>query len=477
MRDNRASTDRHEGPGQTPGYISGSVSMDQNAPQNDTAAAADILNTSAATCRSLERAAVRDLQARKRAEYRQQNAEDSARIDHLRHERNARVDELDRQARATQAAYELAVGEQRTPWIDAHDETVVARRVSRAALAAARKDGNAADRAALEKLRVAHRAAQESFAAEASALTATREMAFCELRSAWNEARGRVGDAKRTMKARLKELRRANAAERPARTEAEAHARKERVVSSEARWDAARKANLVYAATTVELRDAERSHAPASRIEELRTLKHAQRLEAEHLEHEARAADLAVADALYTEQQRISSEAAFAKAQARDPWLDERQKSAIEKRKARSAMRDFRNESRSENQAAWDDLRARRNAESEAYENAVRAIYAARGARDAKLRDDYLEKRDRECHIRKQAKAAARAYAREHRGEHAAALECIRKQKVAAQEAFRQAVNTINCTRGVERAEERANVRSIANDILRSYQQARDATA
>ena len=447
--------------------------MEQIESQDGTRAA----HTGSAARRSLERAAVRDLQARKRAIYRQQNAEDSARIDHLRHERNAQVERLDQQAWDARAAYEIAVGEQRVPWIDAHDETVVAHRAARKALAAARKDGNAADQAALEKLRVAHRAAQDSFAAEANELTTTREMALCELRSAWNEARGRAGDAKRTMKARLKELRLANAAERPARVAAETHARQERNASSEARWDAARKANLVYAATAVELRDAERSHAPAARIEELRTLKHAQRLEAEHLEHEARSADLAAADALYAEQQQASSETAFAKAQARGPWLDERHASAVEKRKARTAVRAFRSQTRAENQAAWDDLRARRNAENEAYVNAVRAIYAARGARDADLRDEYLEKRDQERRIRKESKTAAHAYARAHKAEHVALLERIRKQKVAAQESFSQAVNAINRQRGVERAEERAEVRSIADDILQSYQQTRDAMA
>lgn len=448
--------------------------MDQNESHNDTAGAAEVQgfspNTESAARRSLERAAVRDLHTRKREVYRQQDADDRTHIDHLRHERNRAIESLDQQAWDARAAYELAAGEQRLPWIDAHEKTVLARRAARKALAAARKDGNAADRAELERLRVAHREAQEAFNAEASTLTTTRELALCELRSAWNEARGRAGDAKHAMKKHLKELQGARAAERPARLAAESQARHERNSSSEARWEAARKANLAYAATTVELRDAERNHAPAAQIDELRTRKHAQRVEAEHLEHVARSTDLAVADKLFADQQRASSEAAFATAEARGPWLSERHESAVEKRKARTAIRDFRSRTRDEEKAARDSLRERRNAENEAYVEAVRAIYAARGTRDAALRDEYLERRDQERHIRKEAKAAVRAYKQAHKADHVALLERIRKQKVAAQEAFSQAVQTINRQRGVERAEERAEVRAIADDILQSYQ-------
>ena len=47
--------------------------------------------------RSLERAAVRDLKARKRSDYRQQNQADTARIDQLRRQRNEQVERIDRQ--------------------------------------------------------------------------------------------------------------------------------------------------------------------------------------------------------------------------------------------------------------------------------------------------------------------------------------------------------------------------------------------
>lgn len=424
--------------------------------------------------RSLERAAVRDLKRRKRADYRKQDAEDVRRIDYLRHERNRKVEALDQQAWNTRSSFELSVAEQRVPWIDAREEAAVAKRAARKALADSRKEHNAADRAAIEKLRVAHRAAQEEFDAEARSITLAHELALCDLRTEWNEARGRTDDAKRVMKAELKELRRANATERPERIASETHARQERAAASEARWDAARKANLAYAASVVELRDAERSHASAERLETLRATRSKLRKKAEHLEAEARSHDLATADAVFDERREASSAAIFTKARIRDAWLSGRHEGKIEKSKARKAMSSYRSSSHGSEEAARADLRARRNAEGDAYNDAVQAVYAARGIREAALRDDYLEKRDQERRIRKEAKAAARQAAREQRAAHHAELERIRKQKVAAQESFSQDVETINRARGVERAEERAAVRSIADDILAAYEAARD---
>lgn len=446
----------------------------QDTVANEAGASPEAAAPTGRTRRSLEWAAVRDLKRRKRADYRKQDAEDAQHIDHLRHERNQQVDALDQQAWDARSSFELLVAEQRVPWIDAHDEAVVAKRAARKALAASRKEHNAADRAAIEKLRVAHRAAQEEFDAEARSITLAHELALCDLRTEWNETRGRTDDAKRTMKAELRELRRTNATERPERVAAETHARQERTAASEARWDAARKANLAYAASVVELRDAERSHASAERLEALRATRSDLRQKAERLEAEARSHDLATADAVFDERREASSAAIFTKARIRDAWLSGRHEGKIQKSKARKAMNSYRSSNHGSEEAARADLRARRNAEGDAYNNAVQAVYATRGIREAALRDDYLEKRDQERRIRKEAKAAARQSAREQRAAHREELERIRKQKVAAQESFSQDVETINRARGVERAEERAAVRSIADDILAAYEAARD---
>ena len=422
--------------------------------------------------RSLERAAVRDLKARKRSDYRQQNQADTARIDQLRRQRNEQVERIDRQIHELRAAYGVSASEHRVPWIDALDEAAVARRAARRALTETRRAENPADRAAIEALRVAHRAAQDGFAEEQHELTLAHELALSDLREDLNDARGRKGEAKRAMRADLREMRRANAAEKDARTAAETHARQERTAASEARWEAARKANLDYAVSVVELRDAERAKEPRARIEELRTKKDLMRARAEELETVARTTDLAVSDALFEQQWASAAEAAFAKAQAKDPWLGGKHDAVVEKRKAREAIRAYKAQTRAAKEAAEGDLRHRRNAEAESYAEAVNAVYATRGQREAELKGDYLGKQDDARKIRKQAKAAARAYAREAKGAYHEALEALRKEKVRVEEEFAQAVNEINRTRGMERAEERAQVRDIADEILDTYEKA-----
>ncbi len=452
--------------------------IDANAPEAAAAQAAAepkapaALPLGPAARRSLERAAVRDLKARKRSDYQQQNQADTALIDQLRHKRNEQIERIEREIHELRAAYGVSTSERWVPWIDAHDEAVVAKRAARKALAEARKAENPADRAAIEKLRVAHRAAQDGFDEEQHELTLTHELAMSDLREDLNDARGRKGEAKRAMKADLKEIRQANAAEKDARTAAETHARQERTAASEARWEAARKANLDYAVSVVELRDAERAKEPRARIEELRTKKDLMRARAEELETIARTTDLKVSDALFEQQWSSAAEAAFAKAQAKDPWLGGKQDTAVEKRRAREAIRAYKAETREAKEAAESDLRHRRNAEGEAYTEAVSAVYAARGQREAALKGDYLGKQDDARKIRKQAKAAARAYAREAKGAYHDALEALRKEKVRVEEEFTQAVNEINRARGMERAEERAQVRDIADEILSTYEQA-----
>ncbi len=405
----------------------------------------------------------------------ERSKEPRSRIEELRTKKDllrAQAEELvDREIHELSAAYGVSESERWVRWIDAHDEAVVAKRAARKALAEIRKRENPSDRAALEKLRVAHRKAQDAFAEEQQELTRTRELAVSDLREDLNEARGRKGEAKRTMKADLKEIRTANAAEKGSRTAAETHARQERKAASEARWDAARKANLQYAAAIVELRDAERSKEPRNRIEELRTKKDLLRAQAEELETIARHADLKVSDELFRQQWSSAAEDAYAKAQAKDAWLGGKHDTAVEKRKARIAIRAFKSETNGAKTAAESDLRHRRNAEGEAYSEAVTAVYTARGQREAELRDEYLGKQDNARKARKEAKAAARAYAREAKAAYHEALEALRKERVRVEEEFTQAVNEIHRTRGVERAEERAQVRDIADEILTTYEQ------
>lgn len=414
--------------------------------------------------RALERVALHDLKNRMRATYRAQDAEDNARIEHLRRERNELIESLDQQAWNLRRDYGLAQAEYRLPWIDAHERTADARQASRRAISEAKRLDNPSDRAALEELRLAHRSAQDAFDAERDAHNLKRESALCELRSRWHEARGRVVDAKRALEQALKETSRNK--ERSALVNAELHTLRELQNLSSIGWQEVRRASMEHARATAELHAATVQNAPAELFAELQARVDSALEELGRLQDNARAADANLADALHATGPDAN---ASAEARLRARLLEAHDEEALEKHRARQAEHGQRTIMRDANRAAEEDLRLRRNAEGETYVQAVRAIYAARGQREAELRREFIERRDEEQAALRTAKEEMSRYAEQAAPSLHSSLESLRKQKIAAQEAFSDAVNAINRTRGVERAEDRAQAREAAKAVIDRY--------
>lgn len=414
--------------------------------------------------RALERVALHDLKNRMRATYKAQDAEDNARIEHLRRERNELVESLDQQTWNLRRDYELARAECRLPWIDAHERTADARRASRRAISEAKRLDNPADRAALEKLRLAHRSAQDAFDTERNAHNLKRESALCELRSRWHEARGRVVDAKRALEQALKGAPRSK--ERSALVNAELRTLHELQNLSNIGWQEVHRASVEHARAKAGLHAAADQNAPAKLLAELQTYVDSTLEELGRLQDSARAADANLASALCTTGPDAN---ASMEARLRARLLEAHDEEALEKRRARRAEHGQRTMTRDANRAIEENLRLRRNAESEAYIQAVRAIYAARGQREAELRREFIERRDEERAALRTANDETSRYAERTAPSLRSDLESLRKQKIAAQEAFSDAVHAINRTRGVERAEDRAQAREAAKAVIARY--------
>ena len=334
--------------------------------------------TGPAVGKALEKIALRDLRERMRATYRQENAEDEARIDALRHERNVEVEALDQKAWDVNRTYQMDQAEQRVPWIDARERTVEAKRAARLALAASREAENPADRAAIEGLRVAHRAAQEGFDEERRVLDLSRESALGALRDRWNDARGRSIDAKRALEQELKDVSRADK-ERAARVDAEVRDLRDLSDASAVCWQEVRRASIAHAKAAAQLRSAPHDDTLRAQVDSLAAA-------VGQLEEEARAADAAFAEALVSPALGAEDTDVHTEARLRAELLDARDEEALEKRRSQRAVRDHRAKHRDAEHAASEDLRHRRNAEAEAYGDAVNAVYTARGHREAQIR-------------------------------------------------------------------------------------------
>ncbi len=416
--------------------------------------------TGPAMGKALEKIALRDLKERMRATYRQENAEDEARINHLRHERNVEVEALDQKTWDLNRTYEMDQAEQRIPWIDAHEKTVEARRAARAALAEARETENPADRAAIEKLRVAHRAAQDAFDEEQHTLDLNRESALGALRDRWNDARGRSIDAKRALEQELKETPRGDK-ERAARVDAEVRELRDLSDASAICWQEVRRASIAHAKAAAQLQAAPDDEALRAQVDSLAAT-------VAQLEEEARKADAAFAGALVAPANEANADT-HGEARLRAELLDARDEESLEKRRSQRAVRNHRAKHRDEEHEASEDLRHRRNAETETYNDAVTAVYTARGNREAQIRLEQIDRRYEEHLASAQAKADNRAYREREGASHRAMLEELRQKKVAAKEHFMSAVEDINRTRGIERAEDRAQARMAAQQALEAF--------
>lgn len=420
--------------------------------------------------RALERYALRDLKVRRREEYRRQDAEDAAYIDGLRHQRNERVDALDQRAWDLRVAYELALASQRQPWIDAREESMVAKRSAKQALAAARQTHNPRDRAAIEKMRVAHRSAQDAFGQESRALDLNRELAICALRERWNDARGRTADAKRAVADVRERFANSRDKDRSARVKAQAQSYQGLLTSSQIAWEAVRRTSIDRAKAAALVQAAIAEGRSQEAVEALRSQEAALQARQEQLQLKAQEADAAVAASLIAAERDTSPDGVLAEGALQAALVEARDEEATEKRRAQRAVDAYRTRTRADERRAFDDLRTRRNAESDSYTEAVRRVYVARGEREADLRSDYLDKRHQEHAARTQAKEENRAYRKQKRPAHASALEYLRMQKNVEHEQFFSAVNTINKQRGMERAEERAEVRALVQQVLLSFE-------
>ncbi len=418
--------------------------------------------TGTAMGKALEKIALRDLKTRMRDTYRQEDAEDQALIDHLRHERNVEVESLTQKTWDLNRTYEMDQAEQRLPWIDAHERTVEAKRSVRDALAKTRAAENPADRAAIEKLRVAHRKAQDAFDEEQHALNLNRESTLGMLRDRWNDARGRTIDAKRALERELKESRGSSNKERAIKVDAEVRELRGLSDASAICWQEVRRASIEHAKAAAQLKTAHDDEDLRARVEELAAT-------VDRLQAEARKADEALAAAVVSPTLNADDPAAHAEARLKAELLDARDEEALEKHRSQRAVQNHRAKTRDAERLASEELRHRRNAESETYSQAVTAVYTARGEREAQIRLEQIDRRYEEHLAHSQVKAENRAYREREGAQHRAMLEDLRQKKVAAKEHFTSAVENINRTRGVERAEDRAQARLAAQHALEAF--------
>ena len=420
--------------------------------------------------RALERYALRDLKVRKREEYRQQDAADSALIEQLRHKRNEKVEQIDQATWDLRTAHELALGTKREPWIDAHERTVAAKRAANDALAATRATYNPADQEKLESMRVAHQAAQDGFATESHALNLTRESAICRLRERWNEARGRTIDAKRAVAAVRAAQGENLSKERDAQVAAHSQTYQELLTASQIAWEAVRKASLAHAQAEAELARLEQTDADAGALDAAHQQVASCAATLAARQQEARTADRAVAEAFSAADHGDDPAGAMAEAKCHALLVETRDEEATEKVRAQRAVKTYKSRTHAQEQAAFDDLRKRRNAEGEAYTEQVRAVYVARGEREAAVRSDYLDKRAEEWEKRRQMQADTKAYAQSERPAYTEALEKLRVEKNSEQARFSAAVQAINKRRELARGDDRNEVRTAAQAVLQAYE-------
>lgn len=420
--------------------------------------------------RALERASVRDLRAARREEYRAQDAAEQERIAELRAERNAVVDALDREANAVNTARELALAAERNAWVDACAHADELRRAANAAIAADRARNQPLEEARIAELRAERNAVLDRLDEEEAALNEAYCMMLVELRTAWNEARGRAIDAKRAMRVALRELRGRREATRPEREAAAAAERRERNEAWDRRWEAVRAAVVDYEFAAAQLRCDERegsrtaSEMDASRAEVSRL-----RAAAEKLESEARATDLAVEDAFLKACRDESTDAAMAESALREEWLDARHQVALEGARARTAVREFQQAASDDDEAAHARVRERRREANERFRQAVEVINRARELREADLRAEYLEARAAERRAHEAARAAERAFKAENGAGYEDELARIRRQRLEAEEKFSRTVYQINMARELSRADEREQARGAAGAVLDGY--------
>lgn len=444
------------------------------APTLSPASEAAVVAAGPALGRALERYALRDLKERKREEYHQQNVADSALVDQLRHKRNENVERIDQESWNLRVTRGLAMAAQREPWINAHERTVQTKRATKEALASTRATHNPSDRAQLEQMRVAHQSAQDSFAAEQHELNLTRESAICNLRERWNDARGRTTQAKRAVTAVRNAHADQHSKERDARVLAQAQTYSELRTASQVAWEAVRKASLEHARAAAETAWLEQNAADDAALEAARA--HETQLSAAlaACEQAAQEADRAVADAYAVAAHSSDADGSLEEARLQAALVEARDEEDTEKLRAQRAVKAYKNRTRAQEQAAFDDLRKRRNAESESYAERVRAVYAARGDREASVRSEYLDRRAEEWDARRRAQADTKAYARSQQPAHAAALEDLRVKKNTEQARFSAAVRAIDKRRELSRNDDRNEVLARVDEVLRAYQNPAD---
>lgn len=422
--------------------------------------------------RALERAALRDLKAAKRSEYRAQDAEDRAAVDALRGERNSKLDELDAQARAINTQRELALSGQRANWNEARATAIEAKRGAKSVRREARRVATPLEREYLEQLRHEHNAEIAEIDAEVYDLNVARGLAIAELRQSWLEAKDRKTKAKRAFKLAMREVRKEQAARHKEEVEldnAERHARNE---ASDARWTAIRKMVGEREYVLTQIREAKQAKVrDAALIERLRAQEREMHATIEHLKAQAREADLAAEKATFERHQAAGAARALVESELRNEWLEAHYEEAKERHRARIAVREFKRASRLDDQQMQARLRERRNQANEAYRQAVQAVYTQRGLKDAEIYDESLNARAEQHDIWVAAKATNKAFKAEGRASEQEALTHIRLKKNEARETFTQLVLEMRTRREISRAEDREEARVVAREVLRNYRE------
>jgi hypothetical protein len=440
--------------------------MEQSGPANPTSTAArtdlELQATGPRFARAFEKACLRDLEARRHDAWQARSDAAELRAAELRAERNARLESLDREVEELRRARELELGAWREPWIDAREQTCAARRLMDDSLKADRVQHGPDEHAELERLRLEHQRALDAFDEEARELDRREGLAALALRSAWNEARGRVLETK-------SDLRRAEREQRQAAQTGRASDEPCAVARA-----AAREANLAYAEALALWRRTERA-GTATAAELVNLHHHAAELreQAQELElaaQELEAAAQAAADALPQEATRPVGDEID---RLRDAYEEARGQVAAENTRARAAIRDRKAARKDELQRARADLVARRRAEGEAYAAAVQAVYRARGLREAELRADWIDKSAQERAALATSRGQERAHAAQTRPELAGRLEQIRADKNAARDDYHRQVNDLWRDRDLARAEEREAARQAAAQTLARWREGR----
>lgn len=421
----------------------------------------------------LREAALRELKTSERERYAAEDAQDRAAQEQLRHELNANNDARRAQEWDMAVQRELDSAQRRTDWLEAHGKTIEAKHACRSAQQAWRAQYRPFEAEQRAQMRHDRTADEDAWRDQRREVDLRHLDAYAARHACWIAACEQAAQAKRRMRAILKEQRAERKAARPETRAAQEHARAARNALEESRNEAIRRATQERAVATALRREAERSGT----AEQIR--------QACAREAELRAAELALIEGtrkqrLHEEDQRVAQqtreagENALAYAALRAEWLDAKHVAAVERRKMRQADRAARPQERAERAALTVRIREERSERSEQRRIASDTLNLDRELKLAELQEAYLDALEAEraewrraMAIDRPARAEALAAERDLQTQH-------REERNAEEDAFKKAVWDMAAERGYARAMEREAARETANGV---YAKLRDEMA